>query len=81
MFRSASDATTLHVATRPEGGRWKTEQQPLSVWTTTSSGRWQVSEHVRVTVAVPEPDAPGEQDVCAPPRKRQSSPAFGLTAP
>lgn len=67
VFRSTSDATTLHVATRPEGGRWKTEQQPLSVWTTTSSGRWQVSEHVRVTVAVPEPDAPGEQDVCAPP--------------
>lgn len=67
VFRSASDATTLHVATRPEGGRWKTEQQPLSVWTATSSGRWQVSEHVRVTVAVPEPDAPGEQDVCAPP--------------
>ena len=67
VFRSTSDATTLHVATRPEGGRWKTEQQPLSVWATTSSGRWQVSEHVRVTVAVPEPDAPGEQDVCAPP--------------
>ena len=75
MFRSASDATTPHVATRPEGGRWKTEQQPLSVWTTTSSGRWQVSEHVRVTVAVPEPDAPGEQDVCAPPPVSQTQSA------
>ncbi len=53
IWRSVPDPTLFWLSTRPEGGSWRTEQEPLDLSSLSRSGRFHLSD--TITVAVPLP--------------------------
>ena len=61
VWRRVSNPSLLYLSTRPEGGRWKTENTALDMSALSSSGRFHQSNAVLVDVPlpdVPQPDPP-----------------------
>ena len=60
VWRSAAEPSRLYVATRAEGGHWRTEAEPLDMSARSASGRFHRSAIVAVRVPfpsiVPQPD-------------------------
>ena len=50
VWRRVSDPSLLYVSTRPEGGRWRTENTALDMSALSSSGNFHQSNAVRVRV-------------------------------
>lgn len=57
VWQSAADGSRLHLSTRAEGGRWRTDGAPLSL-TPSASGRFLRSGIVAITAPVPPAVAP-----------------------
>ena len=62
VWRRVSNPSLLYLSTRPEGGRWHTENTALEMSSLSSSGRFHQSNAVLVTV--PLPDAPDTPATC-----------------
>ena len=65
VWRRVSNPSLLYLSTRPEGGRWRTENAALDMSALSTSGRFHQSNAVLVTVTLP--DAP---PVATPPTDR-----------
>ena len=57
VWRRISNPAQLYVSTRPEGGRWHTENNALDMSSLSSSGRFHQSNAVLVDVPLPDPPA------------------------
>lgn len=57
VWQSAADGSRLHLSTRAEGGRWRTDDAPLSL-EPSASGRFLRSGIVAITAPVPPAVAP-----------------------
>ena len=53
VWRSAAEPSLLYVATRAEGGHWRTEAEPLDLSALSASGRFHRSAIVAVRVPLP----------------------------
>lgn len=52
VWRRVSDASLLYVSTRPEGGRWRTQDMALDMSALSDSGRFYQSNAVRVEIRI-----------------------------
>ncbi len=62
VWRRVSNPSLLYLSTRPEGGRWRTENTALDMSALSSTGRFHQSN--AVLVSVPLPDAPPPAATC-----------------
>ncbi len=58
VWRRVSNPSLLYLSTRPEGGRWKTENTALDMSRLSSSGRFHQSNAVLVDVPLPDMPSP-----------------------
>lgn len=52
IWQSVSDASRIHLSTRPEGGQWVTHDDPIDMSVLHRSGRWRQSKVLTLEVPV-----------------------------
>lgn len=52
VWQSVSDASRIHLSTRPEGGQWVTDEVPLDMSALSRSGLWRQSKILTLDVPI-----------------------------